>query len=355
MLKSQGRSPAWIGFAVVGDSKKWASRRRSKNNKARLQALLLALARWADGARLRRLFPRAMRLRLHAAKKWLFHQPVRFSFDRGGTGEAVRLVVTGEPFADWLPALTAPETWRSVPSIAEVVLKLDDSPLSFDALPRATGCRTVLLPLRENAIAACPGGLGLYPSPDAVAILRDKRRFADYVTANGLAPLCPVNYVRREDIELPCIVKSAYDQQRAVVVRTQEELERLLAGSTSLPPGFAFQEFIAGTTEHTLHAIVRHGRPVWSASFAFEKEGDARVGVEFKTMTPFDPPPVVSEALEHLLRPLDYNGPCNMDYILRPSGGVAVFEINPRLGGTMFLPQSRPLLTEALTRLVAEA
>jgi hypothetical protein len=331
---------------------------RPKNNRARLLALLMAIAQWADSAKLRRLFPQIARSRLHGAKKWLFRQPVRFAFNRDPS-DAVRLVVAGEPFADWVPALTAPETWRAVPTIAEVVLKLDDSPLALDSLPPPTpGLRTIVLPLRENAIAVCPRGLGLYPSAEAVAILRDKRRFADYVTKNGLARLCPANYMRPEDIALPCIVKPAYEHERAVVVRTREALETLLEGG-ALPRRFAFQEFIPGATEYTIHCIMRHGRPVWSRSFVFEKDGDARVGVEFKSMAPFDPPPAVLDAVERLLRPLDYSGPCNIDYTLRPAGPnaveIAVFEINPRFGGTMFLPQTRRQLTEALTCLVAEA
>jgi hypothetical protein len=325
--------------------------------KTRALTLSMAIAHWADRARLRRLFPEAMRVRLHGAKKWLFHQPVRFVLDRGDMKGTVRLVVTGAPFANWMPALTAAETWQAVPRIAEVVLKLDDSPLALDALPPPArpGLQTIVLPLRENVIAACAPGLGLFPSADAVAILRDKRRFAAYVIANGLAGLCPANYARPEDVSLPCIVKSAYDQHRAIVVRTRGELDALLAGNTSLPKEFAFQEFIPGTTEYTIHCIMRHGRPVWTTSFTFEKDGDARVGVEFRTMAPFTPPPAVLDALERLLHPLDYSGPCNMDYALRPSGEIAVFEINPRFGGTMFLPQTRGLLTEALSCLVTEA
>jgi len=338
---------------------------RHRNNKARLQALLMAGAQWADSAKLRRWFPERARARLHDAKKWLFHQPVRFVFERNAVRrdavrlDAVRLVVTGEPFADWVPVLTAPETWASVPAIAEVVLKLDDSPLLESLLSPTLGRRTpslltVVLPLRENAIAACPAGHGLYPSPAAVAILRDKRRFADYAAAHGLAHLCPVTYAAPKDIALPCIVKPAYLHDRAIVVRTEAALEALLEDAS--PQCFVFQEFIPGTTEYTTHCILRDGRPVWTRSFAFEKDGDARVGVEFRTMAPFDPPPAVMDALERLLRPLDYSGLCNMDYTLRPSGPrageIAVFEINPRFGGTMFLPQTRPLLAEALGCLV---
>jgi hypothetical protein len=325
--------------------------------KTRLLTLSMAAAQWADSAKLRQLLPKAARAQLHAAKKWLFHQPVRVTFDRGAA-DGVRLVVTGEPFADWLTALIEPETWQSVPSIAEVVLKLDDSAPNLAALPPSDR-RTIVLPLRENAIAACPRGFGLYPAANAMTILSDKRRFADYVIANSLARLCPAFYARPQDIALPCIVKPAYDQDRAVVMRTREALDAVLAGRASLPERFVFQEFIPGTTEYTMHCIVRHGRPVWTAAFTFEKEGDARVGVEFRTMAPCEPPAAALEAIERLLRPLDYSGPCNMDYTLRPSGPrageIAVFEINPRFGGTLFLAENRAMLTDALACLVSEA
>ena len=67
--------------------------------KARLLTLSMAAAQWADSARLRQLFPKTARARLHAAKKWLFHQPVRFTFDRGATDGVRLLVVTGKGHA----------------------------------------------------------------------------------------------------------------------------------------------------------------------------------------------------------------------------------------------------------------
>lgn len=323
---------------------------------SRALALMMSAARWADQVGLRLLFPAPARRRLHALKKWLFRQPVRFRFDPGGDGQQpIRLVVVGEPFAAWVPALTSAETWRGLPALAEVVLLLDDATLGAVPAPTIAGARTIVLPLREEAIAACPPSLGLFPTAKVVEILRDKRRFADYVAANGLADLCPANYAQPHDIRLPCIVKRARDQDRARVVRTREELDALLAGATWSPDSFAVQEFIPGNVEYTTHAVMRHGRPLWSCSFSFEKDSDARVGVEFKTMTSFDPPPALLEAIERILRPLDYSGPCNIDYTIRDSGRIAVFEINARFGGTLFLAENRDRLKEALGCLVEAA
>src|SRR5689334_19682046 len=142
----------------------------------RLLALAMSTARWADRVGLRVLFPAAARRRLHALKKSLFRRPLRFTFTPKSDGMVpVRLAVIGEPFAAWVPALTDAGTWQGLPAVAEVVLLLED--VTQDSLPKPTipDSRTIVVPLREEAIAACPEGLGLYPDAKTVEILRDKR------------------------------------------------------------------------------------------------------------------------------------------------------------------------------------
>jgi hypothetical protein len=51
--------------------------------------------------------------------------------------------------------------------------------------PTIRNSRTIMLPLREEAIAACPRGRGLFPDPNAVEILRDKRRFTTTTVTKG--------------------------------------------------------------------------------------------------------------------------------------------------------------------------
>ena len=322
----------------------------------RFHNLTVSAARWADRVGLRALFPAAARRRMHVAKKWLFRQPLHLTFGhRAGNGTPVYLIVVGEPFADWVPVLTASETWQDLPSVVEVVVVLDDLAVRSLPRPKIPGSRTVVLPLREEAISSCPPSLGLYPDARAVETLCDKRRFAEYMTENGLLDLCPTNYSRPQDIRLPCIVKRTRGLHRTRVVHTSVELDALLANEALDPDHFALQEFIPGDADYTTHAIVKNGRLLWSSTLRFVKDGETRFGLEFKTMEPFPSPPSVLEAAERILCPLDYSGPCNVDYTIRESGQAAVFEINPRFGGSMFLPQNRLLLKQALTCLIENA
>lgn len=293
---------------------------------------------------------------MHVAKKWLFRQPLHLTFaHRAGSGPPVFLIVVGEPFADWVPALMAPDTWQDLPGVVEVVVVLDDLAVKSLPSPRIPGSRTVVLPLREDAIVSCPPSLGLYPDARAVGTLCDKRRFADYVTENGLADLCPTTFARPQDIRLPCIVKKTLGVHRPRVLHTPEELDALLAREALDPDLFAVQEFIPGDSDYTTHAIVKDGRVLWSSTLRFLKDGETRFALEFKTMQPVETPPSLLKASERLLRPLGYSGPCNVDYTIRESGQVAVFEVNPRFGGSMFLPQNRDLLKQALTCLIENA
>ena len=55
-----------------------------------------------------------------------------------------------------------------------------------------------------------------------------------------------------------------------------------------------------------------------------------------------------------MLAPLNYRGPCVIDYKLA-DGRVQIFEINPRLGGTLLLDAHARLLREALAHILSPA
>ena len=66
-------------------------------------------------------------------------------------------------------------------------------------------------------------------------------------------------------------------------------------------------------------------------------------------------PDAIVRQIEAVLAPLAYNGPCNLDYKLDPDGKIRVFEINPRLGGSLMMPQHGEELRQALACIVANA
>ena len=66
-------------------------------------------------------------------------------------------------------------------------------------------------------------------------------------------------------------------------------------------------------------------------------------------------PDAVLNQIEEVLRPLAFSGPCNIDYKLTADGRVQIFEVNPRLGGTLMLSSQAEHLRAALACIVAHA
>jgi len=56
-----------------------------------------------------------------------------------------------------------------------------------------------------------------------------------------------------------------------------------------------------------------------------------------------------------MLRPLAFSGPCNADYKLTVDGRLQIFEIDPRLGGTLMLPSQSDQLRAALACIIEHA
>ena len=66
-------------------------------------------------------------------------------------------------------------------------------------------------------------------------------------------------------------------------------------------------------------------------------------------------PAEVLEQFDTVLAPLGYRDPCVIDYKIAGEGRVQIFEINPRLGGTLLLKSNAGLLREALGHMLAAA
>ena len=58
-------------------------------------------------------------------------------------------------------------------------------------------------------------------------------------------------------------------------------------------------------------------------------------------------------AVEALLRPLDYDGPVNVDFKRRADGRICILEVNPRLGGSLMRPENARDLRAALREIVS--
>ncbi len=326
---------------------------------------IIALRRWGAGdtaRRVRALLPRPLRTILHRARKSVARIPLRIVLPLPpGQGRAtpVRVVVFGAFADNWLDRLSEPRAWRACPAVGEVVLWPDD-PARPCPEPLPADIRTLVIPLSEDNIVNRPRSLAaLAPDDRAVATLRNKACFAAYVEAEGLGDLCPATYATRGQVAFPCIVKyvTAAFGFGSRILRSDRELDDFLRSEPWDGGRFVVQQVVEGPLEYSTHCVCKAGRPLWSATFAFETEDgqEIRRGVDFRSMTAVACPSGAGTAIERLLLPLGYDGPCSVDYTLRPDGAIAVFEINPRFGGTLMLEENLPQLQQALACIVDNA
>ncbi|MFG1402822.1 hypothetical protein [Xanthobacter sediminis] len=278
---------------------------------------------------------------------------------RDATTPAVRIVVYGTHSEDWNESLapTAP-VWAQVDGVREVLLAADTTaPLP----PPRDDMRTIVLPLMEPHLLACPRAEheGLLPSHEAVRTLSDKGAFAAYAAREGLAHHCPPVFASPEAAELPCVVKRL-DLNAGVgveVAATRKALREML--DTAPWSGFPvlIQGYVPHAHEFATHTVCRKGRIVLHRTFRKTLHAQARIQRPGSSVTTAAPPPADRHlrVLESFLAPLRYDGPCNFDYMIREDGSPCVFEINPRLGGSLMKTPNRAALAAVLNAIVRGA
>jgi len=274
---------------------------------------------------------------------------------------AVHLIVYGIHVPEWTAALgPGAPVWAEIPEVAGVTMVPAgcDPPPSPDEFPDGT----VLIPLMEPHIRSRPRGFReLAPAIDAVDLLADKRAFSDYVRARGpaLQRLVPRTYDRPEDATFPCLIKrtSLNGGNGIVLLRDRAHLEKILAAPAWRDVDYILQEFIACPTDYVTHAVYRDGTMIWHCSFAHAPAGNdpIRRGGRYQDSPLFHPPAKVLAQIERFMRPLGYNGPCCIDYKIKPDGDVCVLEINPRLGGSLMKPHNVSPLARLLRCIIGNA
>lgn len=280
---------------------------------------------------------------------------------RGATAGqgGIEVVFYGQMLDDhWRAALKAPSAvWPAIPSVSCVT----HAPRGLGAtLVRAADPSTVVIPLIERDIACCPkGGRRLAPTPETCVIYADKRRFAAFVEAHGLGDVAARGIPPEISPAFPCVLKRVDERNGRGIVRvdTSEDLARRLQEPPWRGRDVVLQEWIDGRDEFVTHLVCVGGRILWHRTYVYGlKPGETiRSDARIASKTPVDLAAADLADMERLLIPTGYDGPCNVNFKRRASGRIAVFEINPRFGGSLVRPEARADLAAALAVIVAHA
>lgn len=169
------------------------------------------------------------------------------------------------------------------------------------------------------------------PCDRAVEITADKLLFHRAMEQNGFSALVPR---MGDDVGYPHLLKKRVDEagRNSFMVMDEAHARSIMEG---IDPGeYVRQEYIEGKIEYTAHVLMIGGRIVRSLTIRHDM---GRPGILKGPVQPILRTLVRSAHLEifgRVLRSLDYEGLCNVDFKLR-DGGPVVMEVNPRIGGSL--------------------
>ncbi len=289
-----------------------------------------------------------------------WHQLVRSVLRVIGKSLSVHVIIFGEHGWDWMTAL-APHApvWSRMYDVDKVLL-IPATPGTLIPEPSRGDIRTVVIPLLEDHTRHCPRQyLSLIADDRSIEALGNKAAFSAYAEAIGFAHLCPKTYASSADAVFPCVLKRVdLDASRGVaIVRSSLELQSCLEQDPWVGQAFILQSFAAGATEYVTHCVCKDGQILWHCSFCYELNSpdSIRSPVDMVRSRPATASQFTLSQIKEFLSPLSYCGPCNVDYKISDSGRIIVFEINPRLGGSLMMPRNVNYLRDALSHIIKAA
>ena len=278
---------------------------------------------------------------------------------RMNSGPGLDVILYGEMLGDRWRASLGPVSpiWRDMPDVARVTR----APRGLGALLVAGADRdTVVIPLIERDVHACPpGGRRLAPTPESCDVYEDKRRFAAFVEAQGLGGVAAGSLRLEAPGVFPCVLKRVDERNGRGIVRIEDarDLAARLADPTWRGRDVVLQEWIDGAEEYVTHLVCERGRVLWHRTYVYGLlpgetiRNDRRIA----SRTVVDLRDGDLAAMERFLVPTGYDGPCNVNFKRRADGRIAVFEINPRFGGSLMRPDGLADLAEAVRVLIDHA
>ncbi len=269
-------------------------------------------------------------------------------------------IVYGTAWPDWMSALSPQSrVWDGVSGVRSVIM-VPASPAPVIPAPPAEISQVVVLPLLEADIRNRPRAFpSLAPDERALDTFGDKAKFQAYVQENGLADLCPEHYPSPAEARFPCFLKrtALWAGQGIAAVEAAEELQSLLEQPPWQGQPYILQAMAEGEGEFVTHCVCKNGKILWHTSYycmlppgELIRHGTAAQSIYRAT--------ICETGLGHMqrfLEPLNYTGPCNIDYKLSADGRLQILEINPRLGGSLMLPPHMADLQAALSCIIENA
>jgi carbamoylphosphate synthase large subunit len=252
------------------------------------------------------------------------------------------LVFYGNHSSDWMTALNhenlAQYLFPKINSIKNI--------LSFNA---SLYSAEYIIPLMEAHIIDLHNRnvSAIMPGLDAVKTFMCKKKFADFVIDNGLTGYVPKMFFSPDETKNKIIIVKPYNLNsgRGQYI-TDKKLEQKVFDN------FVVQEYIFDDKEYVSHVVSQDGNIKCCITYEYKFNTDRYIkGASTKSHRKLDLDASHLEIIKLFLGKFKYTGVCNFGFKII-NGEMKLFEINPRMGGSLMQKHNINDLVEIINTLI---
>jgi hypothetical protein len=268
-----------------------------------------------------------------------------------------RVIIYGFHSEDWNIALgPKSKVWELLPNVGKVLV-VEGSP---EFLPKQKiYFKDCVIPLMENHIKATPdSSITLKPRLEILEKFANKKIFHLFLKDLNLDQYQPNIYLNQNIAKFPIVLKRTNLNacQGIKIIFTREELNDSLSQDMWRGKEFIIQEFIENTNEFVWHAVYKNGVRLWGTTIKYVKSNSLILrgpNSEINSII-LESNPDATNVFDQIMSKTNYSGPCNIDFSYE-SSNLKIFEINPRIGGSLMNPKNKELLAQALKAIIKAA
>jgi len=261
------------------------------------------------------------------------------------------IVLIGIHSDDWMAALS-PDSgiWNTFSQFHKIS--------HYSTLPESLrGIKQLsVIPLMEQDALHVPAWAPVLKSSNSlIEQLQNKKLFQVLMEKNSFSHLLPTHYENINEVIYPAIIKSPIGAGGSSVhlIKNVLELEAFITSQELSFSDLVIQEFIPGMDEYVAHFIAKNGEILYETyySFKLQQSTSIRIAETTQRSSRIELSNDHSQIFHSILKKIRYSGPINIDFKIQDEQ-IKIFEMNPRLGGSLMVQQNQVELIACLRTLL---
>lgn len=172
----------------------------------------------------------------------------------------------------------------------------------------------------------------MFPVASTVAVCHDKAAFRGWFKARFGASTLPA-----QDGSTPLMIAKPRQGEWGHHTYLVDTSDQAAVDAVLADPAMYLENYVVGPREYCMHVLFDRGRRLFAALSTYDHDRRHYVqGVSDQpsptSIVPCDDMPRI---FHELLTALDYRGAASIDYKVDETGQIKIFEVNPRIGGSI--------------------